>query len=579
MRETSMDTAKLWEVARKAALENALKHDGKASQGAVIGAVMQGYPAAKEDMKATAKEVGSILKEINAMSREEQEKELLALDPNYYEKEKEKKFERKEARNELPELEGARQNEAVFRICPEPSKYNHIGHAVNFLINYLYAQKYEGACILRFDDTNPEKETQEYVDAMEEDVLQYLDLSPDQIVFASDHLPKYYEACDDLIERGVAYTCTCEGATMSKNRRAEKACSCRKKERQAVKGEWEDLLSGTQEPGSMTLRLNIDMQHKNAVMRDPVIMRSNHTKHYRQGKQYKVWPMYDFESALEDSWLGATHVLRSNEFETRIELHRHIQSLFNLPHQIIKQYGRFNIVGATTQGRVIREMIEKKEVTGWDDPRLVTLRALKRRGITKKAFYELAKQAGMSKTNTNLGFEVIAAINRKILDEEANRYFFVEDPIKITVNDWPAELTEVELKLHPHNNRGGRKLTLNGEFVISKKDYEQIINGKVFRLIDTINVRYDKEKKVFVVHSETIDEYRKEKDAYGLIHFLPNNKSNIKTKIFMPDATYVEGLCEPTITRVGEGAHVQFERFGFCRLDNKEKNIYWYTHE
>ncbi len=572
-----MDTARIYAIAKKAALENAIKHKGRANQGAVIGSVMQEYPDAKQDMKTTAREVGKIIAEVNSLNPEEQENELLALDPNYFAKEEEKKQERKEKRQELPDLKDAEEGKVVMRICPEPSKYNHLGHALNFLINYLYAQKYNGKCILRFDDTNPEKESQEYVDAMQEDVLKYLNIKPDQTVFVSDHMPKYYEACEYLIQKNLAYACDCPSESISKNRREMQECECRKQTN--TKQEWKNMLAGK---SKKTLRLKIDMQHKNAVMRDPVIMRVVTKEHYRQGNKYKVWPMYDFESALEDSWLGTTHILRSNEFETRIELQNHIQDLFGLPHQHIKQYGRFNIVGATTKGREIRELIENGEAIGWDDPKLVTLRALKRRGITREAFVDLAKQSGMSKQPTNIGFEQLAAINRKILDEEANRYFFVEDPVEIVVEKWPEDLNEIELKLHPHNNRGGRTLKLDGAFVISKEDFEAVESGKVFRLIDTINLQYQEGK--FVVHSKSIDEFKQEKNKYGLIHFLPANEKLVDVEIFMPDHSLRKGKGEPLLTQLREGAHIQFERVCFARLDERkiqEKNklVFWYSHE
>jgi glutamyl-tRNA synthetase len=185
--------------------------------------------------------------------------------------------------------------------------------------------------------------------------------------------------------------------------------------------------------------------------------------HYRQAAKFKVWPMYDFANALEDSWCGVTHIMRSNEFESRIELQDYIKGLLGLQRQEVLQYGRFNIVGATTQGREIRKMIEEGQVIGWDDPRLITLRALRRRGIVKETYYELARICGMSKTQTNLDFGVLAAINRRILDEVAERYYFVRDPIKIIVDGWPTDLAHVELKLHPHRQRGGRPLKLSNQ--------------------------------------------------------------------------------------------------------------------
>jgi glutamyl-tRNA synthetase len=347
---------------------------------------------------------------------------------------------------------------------------------------------------------------------------------------------------------------------------------------------WSEMKTGKRDGD--VLRLKVDMAHKNAVMRDPVIMRIVDAPHYRQGTKYRVWPMYDFENALEDSWCGVTHVMRSNEFETRIELQEYIKGLVGLPKQEVLQYGRFNITGATTQGREIRQLIEEGKVTGWDDPRLITLRALRRRGIVKETYYELARICGMSKTQTNLDFGVLAAINRRILDEEADRYYFVKDPVKISVEGWLKDLTHVELKLHPHRQRGGRPLKLSNEFYIAKDDYDEIVKGKVFRLIDTANLTYDMKLKRFVFHSKSIDEFKAvpEKERYGLIHFLPvvAGQELLKARVFMPDATYEHGLLEPTAAVLKPGAIVQLERYGFCRLDEIGKDgtrTFWYTHQ
>lgn len=570
-------------IIRKAALENAIKFDGKANPKALIGAVIQAYPDAKKDMKTTTGQIASIVEEVNALSPDAQEKELLTLNPDYFKEQTAAKQQRKEERQELPELKNAFPGKVVTRMPPEPSKYNHLGHAMSFLINYLYAKKYSGKCILRFDDTNPEKESQEFVDAMEEDVIQYLDIQPDQVVFASDYMPRFYQGAADIIKEGKAYTCSCPSEEISKDRREMKNCPCREKAVTLVEKDWVAMVTGNVKEGALSLRLKIDMQHKNAVMRDPVIMRICETRHYRQGDEYKVWPMYDFENALMDGWLGMTHVLRSNEFDTRIELHDFIKGLFGLPKCEFIHYGRYNVTGMTTQGREIREKIDSGEMIGWDDPRLLTLRALKRRGIVKESYYQLVKQIGLSKTQTNLDFGVIGAINRQILDEEASRYFFVEEPAPISVADWPAKLTSVELKLHPHKHRGGRPLKLDGEFIISKKDYGQITDGKVVRLIDTANIYYDKKKKSFVFHSQSIEDFKKLKkdEKHGLIHFLPVHEKNVKARVFLPNATYADGLCEPTVIQLKEGAHVQLERECFARLDAIENGMYtfWFAHE
>lgn len=568
------------------ALQNAVKFKGKANPKALIGAMVAQFPEYKKKMGELVKLLESVTKDVNALSVEEQKKELLKKNPEYFEQQQEGKRRRKEERKELPPLKNAVEGKVVTRIPPEPSKYNHLGHALSFLINYLYAQKYKGKCVLRFEDTNPAKEKQEFVDAMREDIGEYLDIHPDKELFVSDEMERFYEVAEQLITEGHAYVCSCTGEEMHNQRREMKGCAHREQSPKEALDEWNEMVVGKRAEGTCVLRLKVDMTQKNAVMRDPVIMRISSTPHYRQGTKYKVWPMYDFENALEDSWCGVTHVMRSNEFQSRIELHNHIKSLLGLSKQEVVQYGRFNITGSTTKGREIRQLIEEGKVIGWDDPRLITLRALKRRGIVKEALYELAKQCGMSRTQTNIDFSVIASINRRILDEQASRYSFVRDPVKITIEGWPSSLKEIELKLHPHINRGGRPLLLNGDFYIAKDDYDNVVDGRVFRLIDTANIRYDAKKRSFVFHSKTIDEFRAipEKNRYGLVNFLPIVKDQelLKARVFHPDATYKEGLLEPNASSLLVGAVVQLERYAFCRLDKIEGDgtrTFWFTHQ
>ncbi|MFT4343336.1 MAG: glutamate--tRNA ligase [Candidatus Woesearchaeota archaeon] len=557
------------------ALENAIKFKGKASPGSIIPKVLGADPTAKTRMKEISQQINKVVGEVNALSLEEQNAKLLELIPDFFEKENQKKQERKAARRELPELKGAEMGKVVTRISPEPSKYNHLGHAVSFLLNYLYAKKYEGKCLLRFEDTNPEKSADEYVKAMREDVLKYLDIQVDGEVIVSDHMQTYYEFAERLINAGDAYTCSCPSEEISQNRRNMVACACRDKTPEEVMKEWKEMCEGDLPEGSMTLRLKVDMAHKNAVMRDPVIFRMSFTPHYRTNEKYKCWPMYDFENAIEEGLMEVTHVLRSNEFESRIELQDHIRSLFGLPNPVVKQYARFNITGAVTQGREIRELIETGNYIGWDDPRLVTLRALRRRGIVKEAFYELAKTVGMSQSSSQLDFSVIAALNRSILDEKAKRFFCIADGITITVEGAPTKTCE--LHLHPHHHKGGRTFNVTDSFIVSEADIARLKDGELFRLMDCINVR--KKGDSFVFEGEDVAVYKKE--GKNIIHWLPNDTEQLREiEIRMPDNSLQKAFAEKTISEININDVVQFERFAFCRLD-AIGNVpqFWFTHQ
>ncbi|MCB9359099.1 glutamate--tRNA ligase [Candidatus Woesearchaeota archaeon] len=560
----------------KYALENAVKFKGKANPGAVVGKILGEFPDAKNDMKATSQLINNIIKEVNGMSLEDQEKKLLEIDPDYFENQKEQKQQRQEQRKELPELKNAEEGKVVTRIAPEPSKYNHIGHAMSFLLNYMYSIKYKGRCILRFDDTNPEMSKQEYVDAMQSDVLEYLDIKTAKVVFASDHMDDFIVKAEQLIDEGKAYTSDQPSEEISKYRRDMKDHPNRDKEISIVKKEWGEMKKANPDYLAYSLRLKISMQHKNAVMRDPVIFRIITDEHYRHGDKYKVWPMYDFECAVMEGILGVTHVLRSNEFDSRIELQDHIRSLFNLTNPTIRQYARTNVKDATTKGREIRELIKTGEYIGWDDPRLITLRALKRRGIVKEAYYELAKVIGMSKTTSELDFRVIAAINRQLLDESAQRFFAIVDPMEITIEGAPEQ--ELALKYHQHKEDRGRKFKTNDKFLVEKEDLEKIKDGELIRLMDCLNFKKSGDKFIFT--STDLEEYKK--DGKAIIHWLPADDC-IDIEILMPDCKTKKAKAETSISQLKEGAVIQFERYAFCRLDSidKDKGMYkfWYSHD
>lgn len=558
---------------QKYALQNAINFEGKAQVGAVLGKVISESPELKKDIKKVIIKIKKIVNDINKLSVEEQKNKLKKLAPELLEK-------KKKVKKELQELKDAVKGKVVTRIPPEPSKYNHIGHALSFLINYLYAKKYKGKCILRFEDTNPEKSKQEYVDAMKQDVLDYLDIKPHKTLFISDDLPKLYKYAEELIKKGNAYVCFCEKERMRELRARGVACKCRDSSVDANLNDWKNMLQRKYKEGEATLRLKGDLESNNMVMRDPVLFRINCTEHYRQKNRFCVWPVYDFANALEDSLYNVTHILRSAEFGTmRIELQDRIKDLLRLRKQTVIQYGRFNVEGAVTQGRIIREMIKKKQVIGWDDPRLVTLRALKRRGIAKETFYELALEVGLSPAPTQIDFSVIAAINRKILDQKCNRYFFIKDPKLITIKNAPKQKEKVKIALHPDfPKRGFRSFDVaSNKFYISDDDFKELKNNKLYRLMECLN--FKKIKNNFVFDSKEVEIYRKK--GTMIMHWLPAQKDLVKVEIVMPDAKKVKGLGEPLMKRIKVGEIVQAERFGFIKLDEKQKNklIFWYAHK
>ncbi|MBI1972828.1 glutamate--tRNA ligase [Candidatus Woesearchaeota archaeon] len=541
-------------TAYKYALQNAVRYNGKANSGAVIGKLfLEHKDIKKEDVIKT---VNEIVKKVNKLSLEQQTKELEKIAPELLH------IEVKKA--DWKELPHAVMGKVKTRMPPEPSKYPHLGHALAFIINRAYADKYQGKCILRFDDTNPELAKQEYIDAIEEDI-RWLQLKYDEKIVASTHMNQYYKYTEQLMEMKKAYACFCTQEEVKVGREKRKRCSCSTKYN--AKEEWKKMLEGKYKEGQCSLRLVGDMTSDNGVLRDPVIMRISFYPHYLQKNKYHIWPMYDFESAIEDSINGITHIIRSKEFELRLPLHNLIKDLLHLSKEHVIEIGRFNLIGYTTKGREIRELMEQNKVKGWDDPQLVTVKALRRRGFDPQTFWELAKEVGLTKTETNITDHMLEAINRKIIDKKAKRYFMVDaNAKKIMIGD--HKLKEATVPLHPEiKEHGHRVMNISNEFYVD----DEIKKGKIYRFMHLFNFKDNK----FV--SEPYDP----KLNAQLIHWLPVSKELVKVEILMTDGTTTEGLGEPALKDLQVGDVIQFERKFFARLDKKEKEklCFVYTHK
>ena len=318
-------------------------------------------------------------------------------------------------------------------------------------------------------------------------------------------------------------------------------------------------------PGKASLRLVGDVQSDNGVLRDPIIFRISNAKHYLFNKKYIVWPLYDFENSIEDSIEKITHVVRSKEFELRAELQDLIKDYLDLSKQEVIEIGRFNILGATTQGREIRKLIEEKKVLGWDDPKLVTIKALRRRGFISESFYELAKEAGLSKSETNIDIRVLSSINRKLIDKKTKRYFAVFNPKKIKIKDAPK--LKVKAPLHPSLNKGFRNFNTGNEFYIQDK----IEKNKNYRLMHLFNFK----NNTFI--SKDLD---KNLNAQ-MLHWLPVSKNLVNVEVLMDNGEIIKGFGEESLKKVKVNELIQFERLMFCRLDKKEKSklTFWFTHK
>ncbi len=556
---------------RKWALQNAVKYTGKANPGAIIGKLLAEKPELKDDMKTLAKEVNAVVKLVNALSLEQQHAELTQLAPELLAPKK-----KEEQKHELPVLLGAVQGNVITAFPPEPSGVAHIGHASGALFNWTYAQRYGGTFILRFEDTNPELAKKEYYTAISE-LLHWLGITWDKQINISDTLLAMYAKAEEFLDKGLFYACTCDGKRMQDKRHLGEACEHRNFSIDQNKSWWREMLAGTWNQNDVVLRFKGDMKHQNGVMRDPVMFRIIKKPHCLHGMKYCVWPSYDFAAAYSDGAEGITHRVRSKEFELRVELQLILQKQMGFVPTFTIEQARINLEGVEANKRKIREKIASGEMTGWDDIRLTTLIALKRRGYTPEGIKNFLFSVGITKTERTLEWASLDAENRKVLDPVVNRYFFVARPEKITITG--AKAQKPELLLHPeHPERGVRTFETAQTFYVAAEDVGLLKQRSLYRLMDCVN--FTKTKTGYKYHSQSHEEYKAK--GKRTMHWLPADEAVIvPVEIMMPDASTLKGLGETALKTLKEGTIIQFARFGFCRLDKKEngKLTFWYAHK
>lgn len=552
---------------KKFALLNAVKHKGKANPGALVGQLIQEDPKLKHKIGEIIPDIQNTVKEINKLSLDEQNKQLKTLAPELLEK--------KEKDTDIfgfLKLDPKKKINTGYP--PGPEKYPHLGHAKASIVNYELAKKHKGKFILRFEDTNPRLVKKEFYDIIL-DNLKWLGVKWDKLVYASDYMDFFYKQAEKVIKDRNAYMCNCDPEKIKESRMKGNPCKCRKKDIKQNLKEWKQLFKA--EEGSAILRLKIDLKHKNSTMRDPTIFRIIDEPHARHKNKYRVWPNYDFQNAIMDAKNDIDMRLRSKEFEMRSELQRHIQKILGMKVTGTWEMGRFNLEGVPSSGRVIRELVNEGKLLGWDDPSLQTLVAVRRRGFQPRAIKDFVMSTGLTKAESTLTWDDLIMHNKRLLDKQANRYFFIENPVEITIEGAPIQ--EVKLKLHPEDpKRGYRKYKTKDKFLITNKDFKNIKDKEIVRLMDCLNFTRKKNKLIF--HSTDYKDFKGK--GKQIIHFLPQQPDLIDAEILMPDKEVKTGKAEPMIRDVKVGQVVQLSRFGFCRLDSIEKKdnkyMFWFTH-
>ena len=374
------------------------------------------------------------------------------------------------------------------RFPPEPNGYLHIGHCKALVIDFGTAKKYGGLCNLRMDDTNPAKEDTEYVDAIKDDI-HWLGFDwGDRFFYGSDYFEKDYEYAVELIKKGLAYVCELTADQMEEYR-GDLTHPARSPWRERPIEESLDLFErmkrGEFPDGKYTLRAKIDLESGNFWMRDPVIYRIKHASHHRYGTKWCIYPTYDFAHPIQDALEGITHSLCSLEFEIHRPLYNWVVehvSVPSKPRQI--EFARLNITYTVLSKRFLRSLVESGKVDGWDDPRMPTLRGLRRRGFTGESIVDFITKVGVSKADSLVDIRFLDACIRDELNEIAPRRVAVLNPIKVVVDNYPEGREEFfELPNHPQKpEMGTRKLKFTREIYIDAEDFAEVPPPKFFRM-------------------------------------------------------------------------------------------------
>ena len=564
--------ARIEREAETAALFNALKHDSDAQVGAIMGPMMGENPDFRPHGDEIPGIIGPVIASVNDLSVEEKRERLEELAPE--------RLEELDAEDEtddrtLPDLPNADDcDEIRMRVAPNPNGPWHIGHVRMPAVIGEYKQRYDGWMLCRFDDTDPETKRPD-LDAYDEilNAIEYLGFEPDEVVKASDRLETYYEHARELIKKGGAYTCSCDGETFSELKNDGRACPHRDKDAETTRSELESMIEGEYRSGEMVLRIRTDIEHKNPALRDWVAFRMINTPHPRpEAAEYRCWPMLDFQSGIDDHEFGITHIIRGIDLQDSAKRQAFVYEYFDWEYPEVVHWGHVQVdaydVAMSTS--TIKELIESGELDGWDDPRAPTIASLRRRGIRGEAIVNAMAGLGTSTSNVDLAMSSVYAENRELVDDGADRLFFVRNGVEKTLDGGPDNAAP---PVHPdHEERGTREIPVGDAVVIEPDDVPadgERIWLKGYGPVRHVDGRFEfTDESIEIVREGNVD----------VIHWVPKDRGvPLRLRTMDGDET---GHAEPGVSEYAADEIVQFERIGFARIDrhDSKESVAYFAH-
>ncbi len=589
-------------IAKKIVLLNALRYGGKAQQKPVFSMFFGEKPQFRRRVKEIALIINEIIQDINRLPLEKQRKIVEEQWPAALSNKKTQET------KQLPPLPNAKKyGQIITRFSPNPDFVLHLGSARAIILSYDYAKIYKGLFYLRFEDTDTKtkKPKLEFYGAIRED-LSWLGCKWDAEFIQSDRLPIYYQHAEEILRNGNAYVCTCRREDFREKVKASKSCPCRDLTVYENLDRWNRMFDGTYGEGEAVVRIKTDLNHPNPALRDWPAFRIIDTEkfpHPRVGSEYRVWPLYNFSTGIDDHLMGITHIIRGKEHLTNEARQMYMYRHFGWEYPETIHYGRLKITGASLSKSEIVKGMNSGKYANWDDPRLATLATLRKRGITPEAIHSLIVDIGPKPQDVVLSWKNLYAYNRKLIDSTARRYFFVSDPRILIVENVPHEFT-VEIPLHPdHPRMGVRKFGVKpvegiAGFLISGDDLNLMEGMRAVRFMDLFNFRVEYVERVGereAVRAIFLDESYKEARRLKapLIQWIPMqwipsehvqdqwvlDWCGVKSEVTMSDGSVVTGFAEDACRELKPGEIIQFQRFGFVRVDRvDEKLIAYFAH-
>jgi glutamyl-tRNA synthetase len=583
---TLKENTNLKELIRKITLVNAIRHDGKAQTSPVISKILGEKSEYRNRVKELSILVNNVVQEVNNIPFSEQKRMVEEKWPEVFTKEKIEEEKRLPA---LPKVDEYPQ--VVTRFSPNPDCVLHLGNARAIILCHEYSKMYKGKFILRFEDTDPKlkRPVLEFYDRIRED-LAWLECIPNEEYTQSDRITIYYEYTERLLNDGNAYVCTCQSEEFREKILAGKPCACRDLPSQEHLVRWQLMLEGKYKEGHAVVRIKTDLNHPNPAVRDWPALRvidSEKYPHPRVGSKYHVWPLYNLACGVDDHLMGVTHIIRGKEHLTNMVRQQYMYRYLGWQYPEAIHYGRLKITGASLSKSKIVQGIREGFFKDWDDPRLATFAALRRRGITPEAIRKMMIDVGPKTSDVILSWENLYAYNRKILDPISDRYFFVQNPIELTVKQIPKTFM-AELRLHPDKlGTGSREYVIkpygdcsSAMFWTSKKDVDASKVDKIIRLMELFNIKIKKADAYSTEASFTSESYEEAKKVKAqLIHWIPVGK-DMPCQVVMPNAATAEGIAEGVCRQLKPNTTIQFERFGFVRIDKIDAKLTaYYAHK